>query len=95
MPCDIEVLRGVPLFALLDEEELAVLAGQVEMRVFAPRQRIYKMGETGRCAYIVVSGAVRVSTIDEDKQEVVVDQPADDHDVRDEWQRHDDRGRGQ
>ena len=29
MPCNPEVLKDVPLFALLDDEELAVLAGQV------------------------------------------------------------------
>lgn len=77
MPCEIEVLRNVPLFGLLDDEELAVLAGQVELKTFSPRQRIYKMGELAPRAYVVVSGAVRVSTIDDDNQEVVVDQPAD------------------
>ena len=42
-----EVLRDVPLFALLDDEEIAVLAAQVELRKFARRQRIYKMGDPG------------------------------------------------
>ena len=32
MACDPEVLRHVPLFALLDDEETAVLASQVESR---------------------------------------------------------------
>jgi CRP/FNR family cyclic AMP-dependent transcriptional regulator len=76
MPCEVEVLRNVPLFALLDEDELAVLAGQVELKKFAPRQRIYKTGEAGGRAYVMVSGAVRVTTTDEDHQEVLVDQPA-------------------
>ncbi len=75
MPCDAEILKHVPLFALLDEEELAVLAGQVELRKFAPRQRIYKMGEAGGRAYVLVSGAVEVTTVDEDNQSVIVDQP--------------------
>jgi uncharacterized membrane protein len=77
MPCDIDVLKKVPLFALLDDEELAVLAAQTDLRNFAPRQRIYKMGDMARGAYVVVSGAVRVTTIDEDNQEVVVDQPGE------------------
>src|SRR5947209_14700386 len=76
MACAPEVLRDVPLFALLDDEEIAVLAGQVELKKFAPRQRIYKMGEPGGQAYIMVSGAVRVTTVDEDHQEVVVDEPS-------------------
>ena len=45
MACTPTVLRQVPLFALLDDEETAVLASQVEMRNFVPLQRIYKMGE--------------------------------------------------
>ena len=77
MPCDIQVLKQVPLFGLLDDEELAVLAAQVELKTFGPRQRIYKMGDMSGRAYIVVSGAIRVTTIDEDKQEVVVDQPGE------------------
>ena len=76
MACSPEILRGVPLFALLDDDETAVLAAQVELKTFAPRQRIWKIGDPGGHAYVLVSGAVRVTTVDEDHQEVVVDQPA-------------------
>jgi CRP/FNR family transcriptional regulator, cyclic AMP receptor protein len=75
MACNPEVLRHVPLFALLDEDETTVLAGQVELKTFTPRQRIYKMGESGGQAYVMVSGRVRLTTVDEDHQEVVVDEP--------------------
>ncbi|MDQ6759056.1 MAG: DUF1003 domain-containing protein [Acidobacteriota bacterium] len=75
MACTPEVLRDVPLFALLDDEEIAVLAGQVELKKFGVRQRIYKMGDPGGQAYVLVSGKVRVTTVDEDHQEVVVDEP--------------------
>jgi CRP/FNR family transcriptional regulator, cyclic AMP receptor protein len=76
MACSPEILKRVPLFALLDAEETAVLAGQVELKTFSPRQRIYKIGDLGGRAYVLVSGSVRVTTVDEDHQEVVVDQPA-------------------
>src|SRR5437867_9357709 len=76
MACNPEILRQVPLFALLDDDETAVLAGQVEVKSFGARQRIYKIGEPGGQAYVMVSGAVRLTTIDEDHQEVVVDEPA-------------------
>jgi CRP/FNR family transcriptional regulator, cyclic AMP receptor protein len=76
MACNPEALKHVPLFALLDEEETAVLASQVELRKFAPRQRIYKMGDNNGQAYVMVSGRVRVTTLDQDNQEVVVDEPA-------------------
>jgi CRP/FNR family transcriptional regulator, cyclic AMP receptor protein len=76
MPCNPEILRQVPLFALLDDEEACVLAGQVELKTFAARQRIYKIGEPGGRAYVMVSGSVRLTTVDEDHQEVVVDEPS-------------------
>ena len=77
MACSPEILRRVPLFALLDDEETAVLAAQVEVKTFTQRQRIWKIGDPGGRAYVLVSGAVRVTTVDEDQQEVVVDQPAE------------------
>lgn len=76
MPSDLHVLKEVPLFALLDDEEMAVLASQVEVKRFNARQRIYKIGDPPGQAYVLVSGAVRVTIIDEDNQEVVVDEPS-------------------
>jgi|SRR5208283_5297956 len=75
MACDPQELRHVPLFALLDDEEAAVLASQVEVRKFAPRQRIYKIGDPANQAYVMISGRVQVVTVDEDNQEVLVDEP--------------------
>jgi CRP/FNR family transcriptional regulator, cyclic AMP receptor protein len=76
MTCDRELLRNVPLFALLDDDEAAVLAAQVELKQFAPRERIYKIGDEGGRGYILVSGKVRVSTVDNDNQEVIIDEPS-------------------
>jgi uncharacterized membrane protein len=64
------------LFALFDEDELCVLAGQVELKNFSTRQRIYKIGDPGGRAYVMVSGTVEVSTVDEDHQDVIVDRPS-------------------
>ncbi|HEY1576859.1 MAG TPA: DUF1003 domain-containing protein [Terracidiphilus sp.] len=75
MSCNPEILKSVPLFSLLDNDELAILAAQVELKSFVARQRIYKTGDPGM-AYVMLSGRVRVSTVDEDQQEVVVDEPA-------------------
>jgi CRP/FNR family transcriptional regulator, cyclic AMP receptor protein len=75
MACAAEHLREVPLFALLDDDEAQVLAAQVELKTFAARQRIYKIGEPGKHAYVMVSGHVHVTTVDEDHQEVLVDEP--------------------
>ncbi len=76
MVCGPELLRSVPLFALLDDDETAVLAAQVELKTFAARERIYKTGDADGPAYVMLSGKVRVTTVDEDQQEVIVDEPA-------------------
>jgi uncharacterized membrane protein len=75
MACTVEILKQVPLFATMDSDELAVLASQVEIRNFAARQRIYKMGAPAERAYVMVSGGVSVTTVDDDNQEVIVDEP--------------------
>ncbi len=74
MPCNPEELRHVPLFELLDDDEAQVLAAQVEIQKFAPLQRIFKIGDPASHGYVVMSGTVRVTTIDDDQQEVLVDE---------------------
>jgi CRP/FNR family cyclic AMP-dependent transcriptional regulator len=75
MPCDPSMFEDIPIFSLLDADERAVLAEQVDMRRFAPRQRIYRAGEPGDKAYVLLRGKVHVVVIDEDNQEVVLDVP--------------------
>lgn len=76
MPCDPDELRHVPLFELLDDDEARVLAARIEIKRFAPRQRIFREAEPAAHGYVVISGVVRVTTTDEDQQEVLVDEPA-------------------
>lgn len=75
MSCDPELLTHVPLFSLLDAEERAVLASHIEIRRFSAHERIYRHGDLGRRAYVVIEGKVRVTLIDEDQQEVTLDEP--------------------
>jgi CRP/FNR family transcriptional regulator, cyclic AMP receptor protein len=75
MPCDPTVFEDIPIFSLLDADERAVLADQVELRRFHARQRIYRTGDHGEKAYVVLRGKVAVIVIDEDNQEVIVDSP--------------------
>jgi CRP-like cAMP-binding protein len=77
MACEPEVLKNVPLFALLDDDEVTVLASQLELKTFAPRERIYKTGDSAPQAYVLISGKVCVSTVDADQQEVVIGEPAE------------------
>ena len=75
MSCNANELRHVPLFSLLDEDELHVLSQQVELRDFAAKQRIYKAGEPSTRAFVMISGTVQVSLHDEDGQDVVFSEP--------------------
>jgi uncharacterized membrane protein len=75
MPCHANELRHIPLFSLLDDDELAVLGQQVEMRTFAAKQRIYKAGDPNGPAYVMLEGEVSVTLIDEDGQEVIFSEP--------------------
>jgi uncharacterized membrane protein len=75
MPCHTDELRQIPLFSLLDEDELAVLSQQVELRSFAAKQRIYKAGDPNGPAYVMLEGSVEVTLIDEDGQEVIFSEP--------------------
>lgn len=75
MACDPMVFQDIPIFSLLDADERAVLAEHVELRRFARGHRIYRAGEPGGKAYVVLNGKVQVAVIDEDHQEVVIDTP--------------------
>src|SRR5262245_24583185 len=75
MACDPNVFADVPIFSLLDADERAILAEHVDLRRFVARQRIYKVGDAGGRAYIVLSGLVQVSMVDEEQRPVVVDTP--------------------
>src|SRR6202789_1928579 len=75
MSCHSDELRQVPLFSLLDDAELPIPAQQVELRDFTANQRIYKAGDPNGPAYVMLTGAVNVTLIDEDGQEVIFSQP--------------------
>src|SRR5262245_5654043 len=77
MTCNPEVLRSIPLFALLDDDEAAVLAGRAESKTFGARERRSQIGGSGGPAYVMISGKVRVTSVDEDHQEVIVDEPGE------------------
>jgi uncharacterized membrane protein len=76
MACAPSVLKEVPLFALLDDDEMQILASQVELRSFPARHRVYRIGDPGEHAYVMLSGRVQVNTVDDDQQDVLVDEPA-------------------
>jgi uncharacterized membrane protein len=56
-----EILAEVPLFALLDEEERAVLAERVELVQFVKDELIFNYGDPGDAMYVIKSGEVQLT----------------------------------
>ncbi|MBX3066865.1 MAG: DUF1003 domain-containing protein [Anaerolineae bacterium] len=67
---DPEVLTHIPLFALMDKQELEVLAENLEYRRFLAGQTIFADGDRGDSMFIVKSGEVEVFLRDDDDQRV-------------------------
>ncbi len=72
MPIDPEILHNVPIFQLLDKDELQALCGSIEEAQFSPGQTIFKAGEPGGAMHVVLSGKVENSILDEDGKRVVL-----------------------
>ncbi len=60
MPADPQLLTEVPLFALLDEQERATLAKQMETVTFAAGTTLFHRGDPGGSLYVVRSGEVEI-----------------------------------
>jgi len=54
------ILRGIPLFSLLDDQELAALAQQLDQQSYLAGQLIISAGEEGDTMFIVESGEVEL-----------------------------------
>jgi uncharacterized membrane protein len=51
-----DLLKEVPLFNLLDDQERAELAGQLDLVSFAAGEAIFNYGEPGDAIYVITSG---------------------------------------
>lgn len=68
-----QFLAGVPLFSeALNAEQLAFLAAQSRPAFFLADQRLMSQGSFGGSMYVIVSGEVGVSFVDEHGREQVV-----------------------
>ena len=57
------MLRRIPLFSALTDEELAPLAGRCRRRLFPARERLFHEGDVGQTLYIIVSGHVTIERV--------------------------------
>jgi CRP/FNR family transcriptional regulator, cyclic AMP receptor protein len=71
----IEMLKTIPLFKLLDEDELADLESVFHRRDFAAAEKVFSFGEPGDSLYIVGSGSVELSIKDNAGAHIVLATP--------------------
>lgn len=67
-----ELIRTVPIFSELSEEEVAAVARHAARRQFAKDAVIFFENEPGDTLYVVAAGRVRVSILGDDGREVIL-----------------------
>ncbi len=61
---NLEILKGISLFADLDEKDRATLSDQFTARVFREGETVFAEESPGRSMMVIVSGEVRISSTD-------------------------------
>lgn len=75
MPIDATILAEVPLFALLDEQERADLATQLDVVNFPAGQNVFNYGDPGGALYVIRTGAAEVFFKNDTGERIVLEQP--------------------
>lgn len=57
---EVEILRNIPMFRKIDPTKLKLLAFTSERLTFKPGQKLFRQGDLGDSAYIVVEGEADV-----------------------------------
>ncbi len=76
MPIDVSLLAEVPLFSLLDEQERAALATQLDVVNFRAGQAVFNYGDPGGALYVICAGAAEVFFKNDTGERIVLEQPA-------------------
>jgi CRP/FNR family cyclic AMP-dependent transcriptional regulator len=66
------LLRGVPLFAALDDAAVEELCGYLHPVELKGGSRLFRVGDSGDAMYIIESGRVRITVTDADGREVIL-----------------------
>jgi len=66
------LLRGVPLFAALDDAAAEELCGYLHSVELKGGSHLFRVGDSGDAMYIIESGRVRITVTDADGREVIL-----------------------
>ena len=75
MPIDATILAEVPIFSLLDEQERADLATQLDVVNFQAGQPVFNYGDPGGALYVIRTGAAEVFVKNDTGERIVLEQP--------------------
>jgi uncharacterized membrane protein len=73
MPADPRLLKTIPLFIGMDDDELAALAEIMDEEPFRAGQIIFRAEETGGRLFIIRAGQVELSIVDDDGEKLVLE----------------------
>jgi CRP/FNR family cyclic AMP-dependent transcriptional regulator len=68
----LEALRSVPLFASLDDDSAKDLRNLLSERDVPSNTRLFRQGDEGDAMYLIESGRIRISVLDDDKKDVTL-----------------------
>src|SRR5918912_1407794 len=71
MPADPRLLKTIPLFIGMDDEELAAIAAIMDEVRFKPGQVIFTADQLGGTLYIIQAGQVELSIVDDGEKLVL------------------------
>jgi CRP/FNR family cyclic AMP-dependent transcriptional regulator len=72
MPVEAAMLHNVPLFELLDDEELKELSAHIDEDTFAAGQTVFEAGDPGAEMHVVLRGKIHVFITDDDGKNVTI-----------------------
>ncbi len=73
MPAEAELLKEVPLFNLLDDQERAALAEQLDFVRFNAGSTVFELGDPGDSLYVISSGQVEVFFKNDTGEKIVLE----------------------
>ena len=73
MPANAAFLKDIPLFAPMDDEERSAVAAIMDEARFNTGQQLFHERDPGGVCYILRSGRIELSVIDENQEKLVVD----------------------
>src|SRR6185437_7209153 len=68
----LEALRSVPLFASLTDEAAIELRNLLAIKDVSASTELFHKGDTGNAMYLIETGRVRISIVDEDDKEITL-----------------------